>query len=134
MGHDFKKYPELTNAQMQFYYFDSPHRQITEDFEAKVVRVIDGDTIRAEWSERDFDFPIRMLGIAAPEIKERGGAKGKKWLENQILGRNIEAQIDPKQRVGKFGRLLGTIFHLGENINQKSMDEGISIVFGSDEQ
>ena len=40
MAHDFKLFPELTNAQMDLYYFESPHRQITEDFIGKVVKVI----------------------------------------------------------------------------------------------
>ena len=29
-------------------------------YSAKLVRVVDGDTIRVEWSERDFDFPVRI--------------------------------------------------------------------------
>jgi len=48
MAHDFKKFPELTNNQMQIYYFESPHKQITEDFKARVVDVHDGDTIKVE--------------------------------------------------------------------------------------
>ena len=31
MVHDFKQWPELTNGQMAYYYFDSPHKQIGED-------------------------------------------------------------------------------------------------------
>ena len=45
MPHDFKLFPELTNSQMQIYYWDSPHKQITKNFMAKVLRVKDGDTI-----------------------------------------------------------------------------------------
>jgi len=54
MAHDFKRFPELTNNQMNLYYFDSPHQQIAEDFDAKVVNVHDGDTVRLEVSWRDF--------------------------------------------------------------------------------
>ena len=39
MPHDFINYPELTNNQMNFYYFESPHKQITENF-INVVNVI----------------------------------------------------------------------------------------------
>ena len=85
MVHDFKKFPELTNSQMIFYYFDSPHRQIMEDFSARVVRVIDGDTIRVTTSDRDFDFPVRFANIDAPEIDTREGVESKKWLEDWIL-------------------------------------------------
>jgi len=120
MAHDFKNYPELANSQMQIYYFDSPHKQIIEDFEAKVIKVTDGDTIRVTVDFRDFDFPIRMLNIDAPEMNE-GGGEAKKWLTSRILGENIEVKMDEKQRVGKWGRLLGTIFFQGMDIGEEML-------------
>ena len=39
MPHDFKRFPELTNSQMDFYYDDSPHPQITEDISVRVIKV-----------------------------------------------------------------------------------------------
>ena len=51
MAHDFKNFPELTNRQMQVYYFESPHKQVTEDFRGRVIKVTDGDTIRVEWED-----------------------------------------------------------------------------------
>ncbi|MHA1420356.1 MAG: thermonuclease family protein, partial [Candidatus Heimdallarchaeaceae archaeon] len=104
--HDFKKFPELTNNQIQFYYFQSPHRQILEGFMAKVVQVTDGDTIRVKWSERDFDFPVRLANINASELVEHGLASAE-WLKRQIQGEEVYIQIDPDHRVGKFGRILG---------------------------
>ena len=126
MAHDFKQFPELTNSQIQFYYLESPHRQITEGFIAEVVKVIDGDTIRVRWSERDFDFPVRMSRISAAELDEENGLKSLSWLKKQILGEEVYI-IPPKQRVEKWGRLLGEIIHTGRNINQESMDWGHSI-------
>lgn len=128
MSHDFKKFPELTNSQMPVYYFESPHRQITENFICKVVDVHDGDTIRVLWDERDFTFPIRLLNIDAPELDE-GGAESQNWLEKQVLGEEVEILIDPKQRVEKWGRLLGEVFHMGMNMNELSMIEGMSVPF-----
>ena len=85
MGHDFKRFPELTNNQMQFYYFESPHKQIVEGFLAKVIKVTDGDTIRVYTDSRNFDFPVRLANIDAPELGE-GGEVSKSWLTSQILG------------------------------------------------
>ena len=68
MVHDFKLFPELTNSQMQFYYFDSPHRQITEDFWGEVVKITDGDTIHVKWSEREKPIRVRFIDTAAPEL------------------------------------------------------------------
>ena len=129
MAHDFKKFPELRNNQMVIYYFDSPHKQIDFDFRAKVVKVIDGDTFKVKWEERDFEFPIRMSTIAAPERNEQGGAESKRWLENQILNKEVDILINPNNRVGKWGRLLGEVISEGLNINDLSIIEGQSVPF-----
>lgn len=131
MGHDFKRFPELTNSQMEFYYLESPHKQITEDFSARVVRVIDGDTIILDWQERNFNFPVRFLNINAPEMSE-GGEESRKWLETQVLGLEVDVKIDIKQRVGKYGRLLGTIFADGINILNESLSLEFSRPFGTE--
>jgi len=129
--HNFKSFPELTNRQMQFYYFDSPHRQILEDFRARVNKVIDGDTIKVKWDERDFEFRVRFLNIAAPEIDE-GGVPSQQWLEKEILNEEVEILINPKMRVGKFGRILGEIIHMGRNMNELSLQLNYSVPFGSE--
>lgn len=121
MAHDFKKYPELTNNQMGLYYFDSPHQQITEDFWATVVRVKDGDTIQVKADFRDFDFPVRFSNIMAAELNEKGGIESQKWLENQIAGEEVEIIINPKNRVGKWGRLLGQVKHMGFDMGELSI-------------
>ncbi len=128
MGHDFKRFPELTNNQMQFYYFESPHTQIVEDFLAKVIKVHDGDTITVRWQERDFDFPVRLANIQAPELNE-GGASSQSWLESLIKDEEVEILINPKNRVGKWGRILGEVLHRGMNLNELSLQEGHSVPF-----
>jgi|TARA_Y100000310_G_scaffold81786_1_gene78367 micrococcal nuclease len=129
MAHDFTAFPELTNSQMQIYYFESPHKQITESFRAKVVKVTDADTIRVEWSDRDFNFPIRLIDISAPEMNEAGGERGKKWLESEILNEKVDIIINPKRRVGKWGRILGEIIHRGLNINEEAIRTGHAVPF-----
>ena len=118
--HDFKRFPELSNSQMQLYYFQSPHKQITEDFTAKVVKVTDGDTIRVMWEERDFDFPVRMQDLAAPELDEKGGKESQSWLEKQILGEEVEIILS-RQRVEKWGRLLAAVLHRGISVSEESI-------------
>lgn len=125
---DFETKPELPNSQMDLYYWESPHKQIMEDFRATVVKVVDGDTIRVKWDERDFDFPVRFLGTNAPEMNE-GGKEAKEWLESMILNEEVDILIDASQRVGKWGRLLGTIIHDGLNINDLSINMGFATTF-----
>lgn len=122
-GHNFKLFPELTNSQMQIYYFDSPHKQLIGTFQAKIVKVIDGDTVRLEIDERDFSFPLRMADIAAPELDEPRGPESQRWLSTQIMNEEVTIVLD-RSRVEKWGRLLGTIILMGMDINHRSIDEG----------
>ena len=125
--HDFKRFPELTNNQMNLYYFDSPHQQIAEDFDVKVVRVIDGDTIRVTTSFRDFEFPIRFSNILSAELNEAGGERSKNHLRGLIEGKTIEVIINKNNRVGKWGRLLGQIRERGFDIGLQMIEEGFAI-------
>ena len=127
--HDFKRFPELTNKQMETLYFDSPHKQITENFFCEVVKVIDGDTVRVKVDFRDFDFPVRVLEINAPELNEPRGQEVKDWLVNRIEGEEIEIRINRNNRVDKWGRLLGIIFHRGMDAGQEMMNLGMVTSF-----
>ena len=127
MTHDFKRFPELSNAQMNFYYWESPHQQIAEDFWATVVKVIDGDTINVECDFRDFAFPIRFSNIMAAELNEEGGRESQRWLEREILGEEVEIKVNPNNRVGKWGRLLGQVSHLGFDMGEQSKSLNFSI-------
>ena len=131
--HDFKRFPELSNSQMQVYYFDSPHKQLVEDFTAKVVKVTDGDTIRVEIPERDFSFPIRMQNLAAPELDERGGKASQSWLENIILGKMVEILLS-RQRVEKWGRLLAEVIYGGMRMSAESIINNHGVPWSEREQ
>lgn len=124
--HDFKKFPELTTNQMNMHYFQSPHKQIIEDFEARVIKVTDGDTIRVETNFRNFDFPVRFSNIMAPETKEKGGRESHRWLEKRLLRKRVDILIDPKRRVGKWGRLLGRVMESGFDVGEESVLNGHS--------
>jgi len=131
--HDFKKNPELRNAQIEVMQFESPHKQITEDFTAFVVRVHDGDTITLRTDFRDFDFPLRFLDIDAPEMNA-GGEVARDWLRGRILGEEVQIKIDRKNRVDKYGRLLGRVFHMGLDVGEEELQLGLAIPFSRREE
>lgn len=126
MAHDFKNYPELTNAQMDIYYFESPHKQLTEDFEATVTRVKDGDTIEVKTDLRNFVFPIRLANTAAPEMSEAGGQISKSWLEDKLQNQEVTILVDRNNRIEKWGRLLGEVILMGININNQLVAENLA--------
>ena len=128
MVHDFINYPELTNRQIEEIGFSSPHKQITEDFSAEVIKVHDGDTIRLMTNFRDFDFPLRFLDIDAPEMNA-GGEIAKEWLTTRILGKTIKIKIDKKNRVDKYGRLLGNVIADGLDVGEEELRMGLVMPF-----
>jgi len=91
--HDYKEFPELTNAQLNEFGLASPHPQLTEDFEAVVEKVHDGDTVTLGTSTRDFSFPLRLLDIDAPELSE-GGDVTRDWLTTRVLGARVTILIN----------------------------------------
>ena len=127
--HDFKKYPELTNRELSEMPFESPHKQITEDFRAVVVKVHDGDTITLQTDFRDFDFPLRFANIDSPEMNA-GGEIARDWLKEQILGEEVEIKINFQNRVGKYGRLLGIVQSLGMDMGAAQLRLGLAVPFG----
>lgn len=138
MVHDFRNFPELTNSQMDFYYFESPHKQIFEDFTAEVVKVHDGDTIKLRVDWRDFDFPLRFSNISARELVEKperdtssqlcaDGITSRDWLESKILNEKVEIKIDKNNRVEKFGRLLGQVSFMGLDMGEESITQNMSV-------
>jgi len=127
MAHDFKRFPELRNSQMNLYYFDSPHQQIAEDFDARVLRVVDGDTVRLEVGFRNFDFPLRLSNLLAPELNEAGGVRSRNRLRSLIEGKLVEVIVNKANRVGKWGRLLGEVRERGFDIGQQMVQEGFAV-------
>jgi len=133
MAHNYKDYPELTNKQMETEQFSSPHIQITEDFEAEVIKVTDGDTITLNTTFRDFNFPLRFLNIDAPELNE-GGETAREWLKEQIEGQKIQVIIDRQNRVGKYGRLLGKVISRGLDMGEAMLRLGLVKAFGKKDE
>lgn len=126
--HDYKNFPELSNKQIQEFGFTSPHKQIIQDFNAKVFKVHDGDTITLRAGFRDFDFPLRFLGIDAPEMNA-GGEVARDWLRNRILNKIVKIKIDRNNRVDKYGRLLGSVIADGMDVGEEELRQGLVIPF-----
>jgi len=129
LDHDYKNFPELTNSQLGVMQFSSPHVQITEDFDAFVVKVHDGDTITVSTNFRDFVFPIRLLDIDAPELSE-GGREAGDYLRSLVLNKLVRVLINPDNRVGKYGRLLGKVVFGGLDVGEEMMHLQLVKPFG----
>lgn len=129
-GHDFDAFPELSNFQLSNggVWF-SPHYQITSSFWGFVDRVVDGDTVVLSHPLRDFVFSVRLIGINAPELSEVGGDASRDYLKGLVEGHLVYVFVDPVQRVGKYGRLLGRLFVDGVDVNSHMVDSGYARLF-----
>ncbi len=103
-------------------------------YRAKVVYVYDGDTptldidqgLDTRRSER-----IRMIGIDAPELRgpeKAEGYKSRDALSKLILGQEVVLVTDKDKR-GKYGRLLGTIYFNDVNVNEWMINHGHAEVY-----
>jgi micrococcal nuclease len=106
-------------------------------YEAKVLRVVDGDTIDA-LIDLGFDIHkkirIRMVGINTPESRTRDLEEKKRGLAakarlKEILKEHKNKFILESQGVGKYGRCLGIITIDGKSVNQQLITEGHAVEY-----
>lgn len=117
-------------------------------YRAKVLRVVDGDTIDFEI---DLGFNVlirervRLYGINAPETRTRdkkekeAGEKAEQFVIEKLQSWTKEIEIVTfKDRKGKFGRYLAVIYYRGLgsqefiNLNQEMLDNGLAKKFMED--
>lgn len=126
---NFKRFSNLSENQMRFNYLPNAPRQVSENIRATVTKVHDGDTMTLKWTGRDFEFPIRLINLAAPELDEKGGLESMLWMKNRVEGKDVDIIIDPRNRVGKFGRVLGKVVQNGIDVGEEGLQHGTGIIF-----
>ena len=100
-----------------------------------IVKIIDGDTFDCIM-DLGFDVlleaRVRMYGIDTPESRTRDleekkfGLLAKDWLIEH-LNDDIIISTELDNEKGKFGRVLGTVWAEGININEKMIDEHMAV-------
>jgi micrococcal nuclease len=114
-------------------------------YRAKLIRVVDGDTVDAMIDCGFSTFKkerIRLYGINTPESRTRDKAEKKRGLAAKARlkemikeGKNefiVETSIDKK---GKYGRLLGTLYRdndfgkLATCYNRMLLEEGHAVEY-----
>lgn len=109
-------------------------------YEARLVSVYDGDTIRADISLGfniwQLNKPIRLYGINTPELRGEERPQGL-VVRDAVAARLKEAEKiiveTHKDTTGKYGRLLGTIHYqvdgVWQNLNRQLLDEGLAVPY-----
>lgn len=105
-----------------------------ELFESKVIKVIDGDTIRLENGR-----VVRYLGINAPELRKK---IDNRWVHNPepyaeeatafnkklVEGKKVLIEIDPAKKRDQFGRLTAYVYLVESKLlaNEELLKAGLA--------
>jgi len=102
-----------------------------------IVKIIDGDTFDCIM-DLGFDVlleaRVRMMGIDTPESRTRDleekkfGLLAKQWLKDNLHGEIVITTAVDNEK-GKFGRILGTVWAEGKNLNQSMIDEHMAVAY-----
>ena len=97
------------------------------NYEAKVTRVVDGDTVDCDI---DLGFGIhthqriRLAGINAPERYTNEGKAATQWLIQQLVKYDLEIVLTVEKNRGKYGRWIGWLRCQDELINDLIVQKG----------
>jgi micrococcal nuclease len=117
----------------QINYYLMKHKPYC--YKATCTSVYDGDTVTLD-IQLGFNITmhkqkIRLLGINTPEVRGSERADGlvsRDRLRELIEGKEVIIATH-KDKGGKYGRLLATIYLDGVDINQQLVDEGLAEVY-----
>lgn len=101
---------------------------------ARVVQVIDGDTVRADFEDGPGNQPVRYIGIDTPELAnpEHGeqpfGREATNENEELVAGKRVCLEKDISE-TDRFGRFLRYVWlDDGTLVNEQLVREGLAVV------
>ena len=98
-----------------------PHALASETFPARVVGVVDGDTLKVSRKEGR-TLKVRLYGIDCPEKKQRYGKEAPRLAHRLSYGRVVLIESRGK---GRYGRTIGrVILPGGKNLNHELVRAG----------
>jgi len=99
---------------------------------AKVIRVVDGDTLEVEFNGKT--EKVRLIGVDTPESVHPDvsknvpeGKTASEFTKSKLEGKEIELEFDVQER-DQYGRLLAYVWYNGEMFNKVLLQEGYARV------
>ena len=106
-------------------------------YKATCTSVYDGDSITLDinlgFNMVMHNQKIRLLGIDTPEIRgeeRESGLIARDRLRELIENKRV-LMLSHRDKTGKYGRWLATIYIDSVNVNQLLVDEGLAKVYGA---
>ena len=81
-------------------------------FDAKVIKVIDGDTIWVKTENKHVKIRLINIDADAPELRQTFGVRSKNYLTNLVLDKKV--QIDT-YRKDRYNRIIGEVYIHDDN-------------------
>lgn len=105
-------------------------------YKAECMRVVDGDTLNLRVDlgmNIDHRIRVRLSGIDTPEtygVKKdseeyKAGIAAKERLEELVMGKDLII-VTEKDKTGKYGRYIATIYVDDSNVNETLVKEGFA--------
>lgn len=89
-----------------------------------VVAVLDGDTIDVLIDRQP--VRVRLAQIDAPEKRQAFGTRARQALASMVFQQSVKVVDTGRDR---YGRVLGTVFLSGKNINAAMVEQGMAWVY-----
>lgn len=88
---------------------------------ARVVEVLDGDTVRIESGES-----VQLLGVGCPESNQPGGREATGYTASLVEGQSVRLESDATDR-DRYGRLLRYVYVGDTFVNLEIIENGFGI-------
>ena len=93
------------------------------EYAARVVRVVDGDTVQITVHGTSKHEKLRFYGIDAPESKQAFGTESRQALSKLVNGRLVRVK---EQNRDRYGRIVGRVFYDGEDVGLEMIRLGMA--------
>lgn len=107
-----------------FVFFLSLQTLWAEEFEGKVVSVMDGDTIRVLVGSKQ--VKVRLFGIDAPERSQAFGKQAEQELKSLIWKKQVRVIV---KDTDQYRRTVGLVFLGDLEINLEMIKKGMAWVY-----
>ncbi len=88
-------------------------------YQAKVVKVSDGDTIRIV--KEDDSITIRLYGIDCPETRQNFGKQAAEFASDMVYGKMVDIEAVTTDR---YGRTVGIVSYQDKSLNEELIRHG----------
>lgn len=95
------------------------------DFDGRVVRVADGDTVTVlrDHGDRKEQVRVRLSSIDAPERRQAFGTRSREHLAQMVFDQQVRIE---EHGTDRYGRVIGVV-HIGQvNANQEMVHAGMA--------